>query len=97
MDLQFWASWVRGNLIKSAVLNLIGDRAVVSHQQELFLDNITWVRRDVGSYLKVDGQVVICGGHNLPPLDELGLTDLPKPGWTMAHYVHPSPTSLVQI
>ena len=34
------------------------------------------------------------GGHNLPPLVEMGLTDLPKPGWEIAHPAHPSPTSL---
>ena len=43
----------------------------------------------------LDGQVVICGGHNLPPLDELGLTDLPKPGWAITHPAHQSPTSLL--
>ena len=42
---------------------------------------------DVGSYLKL-------GGHNLPPLIEIGLTDLPKPGWAIAHLTHPYPTSL---
>ena len=31
---------------------------------------------------------------NLPPLVDIGLTDLPKPGWAIAHSVHPSPTPL---
>ena len=43
-------------------------------------DPIRIVHRDVGSYLKLVGQVVIWGGgHNLPPLVEIGLTDMPKP------------------
>ena len=46
---------------------------------------------DVGSYLKLGGQVEMWG-HNLPNLDEIGLTDLPKLGWAIAH---PSPTSLI--
>ena len=33
-------------------------------------------------------------GHNLPPLVEIGLSDLSKPGWAIAHSAHPSPTSL---
>ena len=40
--------------------------------------------RNLGSYLKLSGQVVMRGGgHNLPPLVEVGLTDLPKPGRQM--------------
>ena len=34
------------------------------------------------------------GGHNLPPLADIGSTDLPKPGWAIAHSAHPSPTPL---
>ena len=33
-------------------------------------------------------------GDNLPPLVDIGLTDLPKPGWAIAHSAHPSPTLL---
>ena len=33
-------------------------------------------------------------GHNLLPLIEIGLTDLPKPRWAIAHLTHPYPTSL---
>ena len=33
-------------------------------------------------------------GHNLPPLVEIGLSDLSKPGWAISHSAHPSPTSL---
>ena len=44
--------------------------------------------RGVTSYLKLGGRVVTCG-HNLPPLVDIGLTDLPKPGWAMAHSAHP--------
>ena len=32
---------------------------------------------------------------NLPPLVDIVLTDLPKPGWAIAHLAHPSPTSLI--
>ena len=38
---------------------------------------------DIGSYLKIGGQVVIWG-HNLPPLVEIELTDLTTPGWAIA-------------
>ena len=51
---------------------------------------------DVGSYLKLVGQVVMWG-HNLPPLVEIrliGLTDLPKSAWAIVHPARPSPTSL---
>ena len=33
-------------------------------------------------------------GHNLPPLVQIGLTNLPKPEWAIAHPAHPSPTPL---
>ena len=49
---------------------------------------------DVGSYLKFGGQVVMWG-HNLPPLVEIGLTDLPKRGWAIAHPVQPFSTFLI--
>ena len=51
---------------------------------------------EVGSYLNLGGQVVLANvrGHNLPPLVEIGLSDLSKPGWAIAHSAHPSPTSL---
>ena len=49
--------------------------------------------RDVGSYLKLDEQVVMWR-HNLPPQVEIGLTDLLKPGWVITHPAHPSTTSL---
>ena len=32
--------------------------------------------------------------HNLSPLVDIGLTDLPKPGWEIAHSAHPSSTPL---
>ena len=32
-----------------------------------------------------EGVPVLFGRHNLPPLVEIGLTDLPKPGGAMAH------------
>jgi hypothetical protein len=41
--------------------------------------------RDVGSYLKLGGQ--FCGMQNQPPLVEIGLTDLPKPGWAPISFV----------
>ena len=34
-------------------------------------------------------------GHNLPPLVEIGLSDLAKPERAIAHLAHPSPTSLL--
>ena len=52
--------------------------------------------RGVGSYLKLGGQLVMWG-YNLPPLVDLGLTDLPKSGWLIAHPIHLSPASLVAI
>ena len=32
--------------------------------------------------------------HNVPPLVEIGLTDLPKTGWAIAHPAHPPLTTL---
>ena len=46
---------------------------------------------DLGSYLNLGGQVVMWG-HNPPPLVEIEFTDLPKPGWAIAH---PSPMTLI--
>ena len=34
--------------------------------------------------------LVLFGGHNLPPLIEIGLTDLPKFGGAMAHLAPPA-------
>ena len=36
------------------------------------------------------GQIIMWGAQ----LIKTGLTDLPKPGWTIAHPAHPSPTPL---
>ena len=41
------------------------------------------------------GQVVMWWAH--VPLVEIGLTDLPKPRWAIAHSAHPSPTPLSSI
>ena len=49
--------------------------------------------RGVGSYLKLDGKVVLWG-HNLPTLVDIELTDLPIPGGAIAHPAQPSPTPL---
>ena len=49
--------------------------------------------RGVGSYLKLDGKVVLWG-HNLPTLVDIELTDLPIPGGAISHPAHPSPTPL---
>ena len=38
--------------------------------------------------------ITMGGGHNLPPLVEIGLTDLLKPGWAIARSAHPYPTPL---
>jgi hypothetical protein len=48
-----------------------------------------------GSYLKLDGQVVMWE-HNLPLLVEIGSTDLPKPEWAVARAAHPSSTFLIE-
>ena len=39
------------------------------------------------------GVPVLFGGHNLPPLVDIGLTDLPKSGCAMAHR-RPDPPKL---
>ena len=49
--------------------------------------------RGVGSYIKLGGQVVMWGAQSAPLVD-IGLTDLPKPGWVNAHSAHPSPMPL---
>ena len=60
--------------------------------------------RGVGSYRKLGGQVLICmgaqagwactnmygGGHNLPPLVDIGFNNLTKPGWQLpTHLLRP--------
>ena len=40
------------------------------------------------------GVPVLFGGHNLPPLVEIGLTDLPKSGVAMAPQILPGTTPL---
>ena len=44
--------------------------------------------------LKAGWANINIGGHNLTPLVEIGLTDLPKPGWAISHPANPSPTPL---
>ena len=41
------------------------------------------------------GVPVLFGGHNLPPLNEIGLTDLPKPGSAMAPLAPSGTTGLL--
>ena len=41
------------------------------------------------------GVPVLYGGHNLPPLVEIGLTDLPKFGGAMAPPAPPGTTGLI--
>ena len=41
------------------------------------------------------GVPVLLGGHNLPPLVEIGLTDLPKIGGAMAPPAPPGTTGLI--
>ena len=43
---------------------------------------------------KNPGVPVLFGGHNLPPLVEIGLTDLPKSGGVMAPPAPPGTTGL---
>lgn len=57
---------------------------------------------DVGSYLKLGGQVLSnVGGHNLPPLVDKVLIDLLKPGWEMpnlpAHLLRHFDTCILNI
>ena len=40
------------------------------------------------------GGLVVLGGDNVPPLVNIGLTDLPKSGCAMAHPAHPGKTGL---
>ena len=49
--------------------------------------------RDVGRSENT-GVPVLLGGHNLPPLVETGLTDLPKSGGAMAPSAPPGTTGL---
>ena len=42
------------------------------------------------------GVPVLFGGHNLPPLVEIGLTDLPKFGGAMAPPAPPGTTGLLK-
>jgi hypothetical protein len=44
--------------------------------------------------MKLGRQEVTWEGHNLHPLVDIGLTDLPKPGWAIAHSAHPFHTPL---
>ena len=43
------------------------------------------------------GVPVLFGGHNLPPLVEIGLTDLPTSGGAMAWHPAPGTTDLLSI
>ena len=40
------------------------------------------------------GGHIVLGGDNVPPLVEIGLTDLPKSGCAMAYPAHPGTTGL---
>ena len=56
-------------------------------------DSINIGLRGIGSYLKLGGQAVMCGGaQSASPLVEIGLTDLPE--WAIAH---PSPSSVLEL
>ena len=58
---------------------------------------ILWFNtRAVGRY-ENPGVPVLFGGQNLPPLVEIGLTDLPKSGGAMAPPAHPGTTGLHNI
>ena len=48
--------------------------------------------RDVGSYGNLGGQIAMGGGVH--PLVDIELTDLPKPGWAIAHPANQPPKSL---
>ena len=52
------------------------------------------VRDDDGGKSEIPGVPVIYGGHNLLPLVEIGLTDLPKSGVVMAPPATPGTTGL---
>ena len=49
---------------------------------------------DVGSYLKLSGQVVKGGAQTALSVD-IGLTDLPKSWWAIAHPAYQAPKSLL--
>ena len=54
----------------------------------------TLTRRAVGRS-ENPGVLVLFGGHNLPPLVEIGLNDLPKSGGAMAPPATPGTTGLL--
>ena len=58
-------------------------------------DAISYLFRAVGSS-ESPGVPVLFGGHNLPPLVEIGLTDLPKFGGAMAPPAPPGTTGLMR-
>ena len=67
----------------------------IRYLQDAFLDCTFKAIRGKGNYRKLGGQVVMwVGGAQSTPLVDIGLTDLPKPGWVISNPAHPSPTPL---
>ena len=64
--------------------------STVAHQKLPFFDP-THLFDDVILEWSLSSTV---NGHNLPPLVDIGLINLAKPGWAVVHPAHPSPTAL---
>ena len=60
-----------------------------------FFYSTNLIRRAVGKF-ENPGVPVLFGGHNLPPLVEIGLSDLPKFGGVMAPLAPPGTTGLIR-
>ena len=71
-----------------------GSKSTGYNNQEVFLlSDLLTHNRAVGRSENSGGPVLF-GGHNLPPLVEIGLTDLPKSGGAMAPPAPPGTTGL---
>jgi len=67
----------------------------VINQSGVFPPITIYIGKSPQSALKIAGWVSsTVVGHNLPPLVDIGLINLAKPGWAVAHPAHPSPTPL---
>ena len=71
-----------------------GSKSTGYNNQEVFLlSDLLTHNRAVGRSENSGGPVLF-GGHNLPPLVEIGLTDLPKSGGPIALPASPGTTPL---
>ena len=84
--------WFLGGTLNASGKNfLLGTIPVI--RQHIFGLYLTHSLRAVGGSENL-GVPVLFGGHNLPPLVEIGLTDLPKFGGAMAPPAPPGTTGL---